>query len=531
MSSIVEVRVKDYTYLYESTSYRDECGKPRNRRTLVGKVDKETGLRVYKTDYLDQLRRSGMDVPSSLKQNYSLGEIMNSVVRSYGAFHLFHSIAESTGLLGVLKKVLPSSYTEIFTLAAYLVTSGEPAMYCEDWIHETECLPCGGMSSQSISRLLQGIGENERNNFFREWGKLRREREYLALDITSISSWSALIDEVEWGYNRDKENLPQINLCLLMGQESKLPVFQTIYSGSIRDVKTFQNTMELAEAILGEINDVLYVMDKGFFSTKNVNSMILGKNGGFIIGVPFTTKFAVEHVENEKSDIDRLDKVIVTGTESVRGVTKHCAWGKGKKVYAHIYFNAIKAAKRRECLYSHVTTIKELALKNHEDPKYQSDFKKYLSIEAPGKNGEELTISVREDVIANELKTVGWMVLLSDRITNAKEALLIYRAKDVVEKGFYRLKNCLDMERLRVHSSENMQGKVFVGFIALILMSHIHNVMVAKELYKHMSMQKMINLLNKLKIQEIGDSKIIFPATKEQEGIFKSFGIKHPSSM
>jgi transposase len=494
-------------------------------------VDKETGLRTYKTDYLDQLKRSGKSIPNSLKPDYSLREIMGSFVRGYGAFHLFHSIAQSMGLLDILKKVLPSNYAEIFTLASYLVTSGEPAMYCEDWVHETECLPCGSMSSQKISKLLQEIGENERDAFFCEWGKLRREREYLALDITSISSWSALIDEVEWGYNRDKEDLPQINLCMLMGQQSRLPVFQIVYSGSIKDVKTFKNTIGLVDAILGGIDDVLYVMDKGFFSAKNVNSMMSGKNGGFIIGVPFTTKFAVAHVENERSDIDRLDKVIVTGSESVRGVTKHCALGKEKKVYAHIYFNALKAAKRRESLYSYVTTLKELALKNHEDSKNQSDFKKYLSIQASQKNGEGVTVSIREDVIANELKTAGWMVLLSDRIDNAKEALLIYRAKDVVEKGFYRLKNCLEMERLRVHSSENMQGKVFVSFIALILMSYIHNVMVAKGLYKHMSIQKMIKLLDKQKIQEINDSKIIFPATKEQEEIFKSFGIKPPSSL
>ena len=84
------------------------------------------------------------------------------------------------------------------------------------------------------------------------------------------------------------------------------------------------------------------------------------------------------------------------------------------------------------------------------------------------------------------------------------------------------------MGRLRVHSSESMQGKLFVGFVALILTSYIHNVMLAKDLYKRMSMQKMLKLLNRLKIQDIGDSRIIFPATKEQEEIFKVFGITTP---
>jgi transposase len=49
------------------------------------------------------------------------------------------------------------------------------------------------------------------------------------------------------------------------------------------------------------------------------------------------------------------------------------------------------------------------------------------------------------------------------------EALKIYRAKDAVEKGFFRLKNDLDFHRLRIHSDTAMHGKVFIGFIALIL--------------------------------------------------------------
>jgi transposase len=34
----------------------------------------------------------------------------------------------------------------------------------------------------------------------------------------------------------------------------------------------------------------------------------------------------------------------------------------------------------------------------------------------------------------------GWLVILSNDIEDPKETLRIYRAKDVVEKGFLRLK-------------------------------------------------------------------------------------------
>jgi hypothetical protein len=35
-----------------------------------------------------------------------------------------------------------------------------------------------------------------------------------------------------------------------------------------------------------------------------------------------------------------------------------------------------------------------------------------------------------------ELRHAGWMVLISNHVKDAAEALGIYRAKDVVEKGF-----------------------------------------------------------------------------------------------
>lgn len=43
MSSIVRNKVGRYTYLCESESYRNEEGRPRNRRVLIGRIDPRTG--------------------------------------------------------------------------------------------------------------------------------------------------------------------------------------------------------------------------------------------------------------------------------------------------------------------------------------------------------------------------------------------------------------------------------------------------------------------------------------------------------
>ncbi|CEJ07921.1 Hypothetical protein DEACI_2393 [Acididesulfobacillus acetoxydans] len=73
-----------------------------------------------------------------------------------------------------------------------------------------------------------------------------------------------------------------------------------------------------------------------------------------------------------------------------------------------------------------------------------------------------------------------------------------------------------------------MQNKIFIGFIALILAAHIHKVMLEKDLYKKMTMKKLLITLSKLRIQVVNGTRILFPLTKNQSTIYKAFNVKEP---
>jgi len=313
-----------------------------------------------------------------------------------------------------------------------------------------------------------------------------------------------------------------------MGEKSGLPIYQTVYSGSLKDVSTLKTTLSKMNA-LSKGKPALIVMDKGFFSTKNINAMLNDTaNLRFIISVPFTSNFAKKQVEGERKDIDSLQNTIVSGGDSIRGVTKLRSWNKDHKVHTHIYFNAIKATKLRENLYAHVTLLKERAEAHTVASLHDDDYGKYLLIRNSEKSPSGYTISIKEDAIKNELETAGWMILISNDVTDTKEAIRIYREKDVVEKGFLRLKNSLDLGRLRVHREDTMQNKISVGFISLILATHIHKVMLEKELYKRMTMKKLLLTLSKLRVQVVNGTRILFPLTKDQKVIYKAFNIDEP---
>ena len=528
MSSIVKQKVGSNIYLYESVSYRNDQGKPRNRRVPIGKIDPETGNPVFKLEYIERMARNNTPVEVHSSQKiFSKDDVRSSSIKEFGAFFLLNRIAQEMGLLQSIQESSPSNWRELFLLACYLVTTGNPFSYCEGWISNTECIPAKEMSSQRISDLLAAVSSKEREAFFQAWCNLRSEKEYLALDITSVSSYSKLISDIEWGYNRDGEQLPQVNLCMLMGEKSRLPIYQTLYSGSLKDVSSLKTTLSKMDAISGG-KPLLIVMDKGFFSAKNINTMLSSDGLRFVTAVPFSASFAKNQVISECKSIDCIENTFVLGSDSIRGITKLRSWNRNCKVFVHIYYNAVRAMKAREELYAHVSLLKDSAKKDPATAMLQDECKKYLLIRQSKKAATGYTVKIRTDVINNELKHAGWMILISNHINDTKEALRIYREKDVVEKGFMRLKNCLDLSRLRVHHENSMQNKTFVGFIALILLSQIHKVMLDKELYKQMTMRKLLMTLSKLRVQTINGDRIMFPLTKEQKGIYKAFEIEEP---
>ncbi len=55
----------------------------------------------------------------------------------------------------------------------------------------------------------------------------------------------------------------------------------------------------------------------------------------------------------------------------------------------------------------------------------------------------------------------------------AKEALIVYRQKDSLEKIFHSLKNEIDISPLRVWTQESIYGALIIGFIAQLFISLI----------------------------------------------------------
>ena len=75
--------------------------------------------------------------------------------------------------------------------------------------------------------------------------------------------------------------------------------------------------------------------------------------------------------------------------------------------------------------------FEEYVLKYNRMPKDLEKYEKYIKI-----NKRTKTISLLDDVIEEEMKNEGFMVIISNDLTNVKDVFTTYRRKDVVEKSF-----------------------------------------------------------------------------------------------
>lgn len=158
---------------------------------------------------------------------------------------LAETAARQSGVERILKETFPDDWKAMLNCAYYLVSEGRPLCYAEQWSSAARTPFGGRLGDQRISELLTRITAEKQQTFFAKWtGTNYAQEDFFALDITSVSSYSEQNNFVRNGYNRDKEALPQINLLMVTGEKTHLPVYYQMLPGSIHDVSTLRMNLQ-----------------------------------------------------------------------------------------------------------------------------------------------------------------------------------------------------------------------------------------------------------------------------------------------
>ena len=502
-----------YVY-YTTRAYRNINGKPTSDEVAIGKKDPNTGMLIPNKKYLELFP---VIQPAPSQSQDSTVNLPHKIT-DYGNTFALMRIAKEIGLTQILEKSFPSTWSNILTAAFYMLCESNVMMYLEDWLDVTNVPFSCRMDDRRCSEMFASISYEERMIFFEEWVKVRQEQEYIAYDVTSISTYSSGIDIAEWGYNRDEESLPQVNLGMYFGMTSQLPVYYTIYSGSIVDksylVFMLENTSRLG------INKVRFVMDCGFVTEDNVVYMA-EKKYSFIAPFPSDRVEAAAIIDAQGQSIrkaaNRIREFDIYGTS-----IDYDLYGVRMKI--HIFFDPEKQNLDEKELYARVTRLSEELAKMSKAKRVTKRYTDFFAVEED-KSG--ISFEIDHDKIDAKLKRAGYFVFLTTDLSCKPEELLrIYRGRDAIEKNFDQLKNGLEFRRLRTHINKTTEGKIFVGFLALILRSCILSRIRVNAESKKITMNKVLMELKKIKIVTMSDmQKILIPLTKMQRTILATLAI------
>jgi transposase len=240
-----------------------------------------------------------------------------------------------------------------------------------------------------------------------------------------------------------------------MGRSRGYRYIKPVITGASGTLSTLKTTVAEMEAVSGG-KKLILVMDKGFYSEKNVKLLLESYRGSeFLIAVPFTSSYAKELVEGERGKIERFENLIKTPASPVRGVLKRVRFA-GFPLSAYVLYNPERNLASRNDLYTQVAWLKEAVEAGKKLPAFEREMKKYFLARKPGAGKEKARVEINQEAIERELATAGWMVMLGNGDLGIQDAHDIYRKKDVVEKAFMKYKNLLGLDRLRIHGDDRM---------------------------------------------------------------------------
>lgn len=493
--------------------------------------DVEAWLRMPLAEPPAEARSGGADVPAG--------------VLVVGDVWLLQHLADSAGLAETLARAFGGEEGQaLLALAFHQVAEGRPVYLAQDWLEDREVPEAmkGHLVSQAaVYGLLvrTGADYDARQAFLAEWIGRHGGGRTVICDTTSISTYSKLLEQAEWGYNRDGEDLPQINLCLAVNRDSRMPVWYRSLPGSIPDVRSLALTAEfLADFGMGDFSVSL---DRGFFSNGNLRGLI-DEGLDFVIGAPWSLARARRLVGRLRAALGSPKRSFAFGGKLMRHI--RTAWefpmGEGepaRELDAHLFFDpqrqAEQVARLEEAVFAIEGKAAEQSLARPGEARAwlaenAGGLRKCFAIR-PGPDGT-CRVERKPRAVARAAATMGYTLVLTTRPgLGAAEALAEYRCRDQVEKLFDALKNEDGQHRLRTGVAESAEGRLLLAFAALAIRAALECRMRDAGLLDKMTTAELLAQMRKVKaVTTRSGKRILLELTKRQRELLARLKVPLP---
>lgn len=526
MKSTLRIKkINGIEYWYEDIPYYDKEKKQiRHKSKYIGRNVKGKPVRVR-----DALNSS--DENSSEEISLASSRPINAF--NYGEFLPLHKITNELKLEEYLGDLFnEKDRNMLLTMAFNRVIRPTPMYNLKTWFENSSLFlqwPDLPLKSQNISNLLAKVGDSDIPSMF--MGKMFRNlgtKSTLMYDLTSFSSYSQLINLLEYGYNRDGSDLPQLNLSMIMDKEKGIPVMYDIYPGSIVDVTTLKNTIKKIEAY--GVKNYTLVMDRGFFSKGNIEEL-LHDNIPFIMPATMTLKSVKELLSSAQKDIESPEYLHKFNKKPIF-VKPVILEQKEFKINGYCFYDPKRESKEKDVFYSRLYDVKkkleetEIPGWRNAEEVFKDRAREMASFYSWKTIDNHFRISIKKNAVSQRVNRMGKFLLFYNGEYDWMECLTVYRERDIVEKGFKIMKNDVQSLPLNTNKDSTTRGFIFVCFIGLIIRTRLLRMMKETKIIEDYTVQSLLLELEKIRKIELQNGELIITElTRKQKQIMEKLGL------
>ena len=311
------------------------------------------------------------------------------------------------------------------------------------------------------------------------------EKDAIAYDSTTISTWSEGQIEARHGFNKAGDGLRTIKFLSLYSINTRQPIAYTKLPGNLPDVVTVKNAITQMNALGMKTAEL--VTDNGYHSQQNL-SELLQAGFDFLTLVKTSLLWVRDEIDRHMEDFSGITTACPFDT-STHGVTvmlmrdfqkvrKYGGKASGKqagdveifrrRVYLHLFFNPMRQAEDKVAFESELIDIKGLLESGKQEEELsepaQKKAAKYLRV---NHRGGRISVTFDEKSCAEANKYHGFFALVANKEKETFEALAKYRKRNTIEAFFRGDKQTADGLRPRVWNADSLRGRMFVQFVAM----------------------------------------------------------------
>ena len=348
-------------------------------------------------------------------------------------------------------------------------------------------------------------------------------------DVTSFSTWSRQISTASYGYNRDGEDLAQINVGLFCSECNSLPLYICSYDGSLNDASNFSYVLRQARdcALKASKRSLKIIMDGGFSSSCFNWAHMEGY--GLIAGVS-----AMRYQKVKEAYLKWSSALVIGDASNAFGVNDDLYIS--SRVPMTLGGVEGELVMYRDLNSQNSRTADIIRCRNQKRDELESykhwpgkDFDSFAKAYAPffivtrSKNSRGFTYEENTQAVKDALALCGKVTLFTTcKGMSDKELIEAYRAKESVEDCFDTTKNGLSDKRLDIHGDAQAEGKLFALFLALILWRTIHIRCLNWQKQYNLTVSDAIRELKKIHFYKSGNSWCMKDAiTKRQRELLE----------